>query len=79
MHSAAYKNAPAAVQFLADKGAKIEIWNRKNRFGWTPLLIAAGYRFGNFKPSADTVAALKKVMEKAGVSTVIEPPASASK
>jgi hypothetical protein len=34
------------------------VWNRKNRFGWTPLLIAQGYRFGNFKPSPDTVAAI---------------------
>lgn len=74
MHGAAYKNAPAAVQFLADKGAKIEIWNQKNRFGWTPLLIASGYRFGNFKPSATTVAVFKSIMEKAGVSTVVEPP-----
>ena len=27
MHGAAYKNLPGAVKFLADKGAKIEIWN----------------------------------------------------
>ena len=25
----------------ADNGAKIEVWNRKNKYGWTPLLIAA--------------------------------------
>ena len=37
MHGAAYKNLPAVVQFLADKGAKIEVWNRKNKYGWTPL------------------------------------------
>src|SRR5207248_2550077 len=51
MHGAAYKNLPGAVKFLADKGARIDIWNRKNKFGWTPLRIAEGYRFGNFKPS----------------------------
>ncbi len=74
MHGAAYKNLPAAVEFLASKGAKIEVWNRKNRFGWTPLLIAAGYRFGNYKPSPVTVAALTKVMSAAGVPTEIVPP-----
>jgi hypothetical protein len=73
MHGAAYKNVPAAVQFLADKGARIEIWNRKNAFGWTPLAIAAGYRFGNFKPSPPTVAVFERVMKKAGVSTAIDP------
>jgi ankyrin repeat protein len=67
MHGAAYKNLPAAVQFLADKGAKIEIWNRKNKQGWTPLTIAEGHRFGNFKPSPSTVAAFHKVMSAAGV------------
>jgi ankyrin repeat protein len=72
MHGAAYKNLPAAVQFLADKGAKIEIWNRKNKFGWTPLRIAEGYRFGNFKPSFETVAVFHRVMSAAGVSTVTE-------
>src|SRR5256886_14238774 len=30
MHGAAYKNLPKLVQFLADKGAKIEAWNRTN-------------------------------------------------
>ena len=69
LHGAAYKNLPAAVQFLADKGAKIEIWNRKNKFGWTPLVIASGYRFGNFKPSPVTVAVFHRVMRAAGVST----------
>src|SRR4029079_14234286 len=47
MHGAAYKNLPMAVKFLADKGARIDIWNRQNEYGWTPLTIARGYRFGN--------------------------------
>ncbi|HXG11390.1 MAG TPA: ankyrin repeat domain-containing protein [Gemmataceae bacterium] len=67
MHGAAYKNLPKVVQLLADKGAKIEVWNRKNKYGWTPLLIAEGFRPGNFKPSADTVAAIHRVMRAAGV------------
>jgi ankyrin repeat protein len=67
MHGAAYKNLPKAVKFLAAKGAKIDVWNREDKFGWTPLAIAVGYRFGNFKPSAETEAAVREVMIAAGV------------
>ena len=67
MHGAAYKNLPLAVKFLAAKGARIDVWNRRNEWGWTPLTIARGYRFGNFKPSAVTVAAIEQVMLSAGV------------
>ena len=42
MHGAAYKNLPKVVQFLADNGAKIEVWNRKNKYGWTPLVDRGG-------------------------------------
>ena len=55
------------VKFLAAREAKIEVWNRPDKFGWTPLIIAAGYRFGNFKPSAETEAAVREVMIAAGV------------
>lgn len=68
MHAAALKNLPKVVQFLADHGAKAEIWNRKNRYGWTPLAIAEGHRPGNFKPSFETIAAIQKVMVDAGIS-----------
>jgi ankyrin repeat protein len=71
MHGAALKNLPKVVQFLADNGAKIETWNKKNRYGWTPLLIAEGYRPGNFKPSFETIDALHKVMLAAGVTPPI--------
>ncbi len=67
MHGAAYKNLPAVVELLAAKGAKIELWNKKNKFGWTPLLIAQGFRPGNFKPSPTTITAFQKVMFAAGV------------
>jgi ankyrin repeat protein len=67
VHAAAYKNLPQVVKFLVARGAKIEVWNRENKFGWTPLAIAAGYRFGNFKPSAETEAAIREVMIAAGV------------
>ena len=68
MHGAAYKSFPKVVQLLADKGARIEVWNRKNKYGWTPLSIAEGHRPGNFKPSPETIAALHSVMLAAGVS-----------
>ena len=67
MHGAAYKSLPQMVQLLADKGAKIPVWNRKNKYGWTPLLIAEGFRPGNFKPSVETIAALHRVMRAAGI------------
>jgi ankyrin repeat protein len=68
MHGAAYKSFPKVVQLLADKGARIDVWNRKNKYGWTPLAIAEGHRVGNFKPSQETVAALKRVMRAQGAS-----------
>ena len=62
MHGAAYKNLPDVVQFLDENKADIKIWNQRNRHGSTPLLIASGYRPGNFKPSYETIAAFKKAM-----------------
>ncbi len=67
MHGAAYKNLPKVVALLAEKGADIDIWHKRNAWGWTPLEIAEGYRFGNFKPSPVTVEALHKVMLARGV------------
>ena len=63
MHGAAYKNRPAMVALLAERGADRSIWDRKNRSGWTPLLIARGHRRGNFRPSPETVAALHAITE----------------
>jgi ankyrin repeat protein len=70
MHGAAYKNLPQVVRLLDELGADIAVWNRRNEHGWTPLRIAEGYRFGNFKPSPETVSALHEVMRAHGV----EPP-----
>jgi hypothetical protein len=52
---------------LAAKGVSIKVWNRQNKYGWTPLTIAEGHPFGNFKPSAVTVAPFNKVMRAAGI------------
>jgi ankyrin repeat protein len=69
MHGAAYKSLPKVVGLLADNGAKIEVWNRKNKYGWTPLSIAEGHRPGNFKPSPETIAALHRLMRAAGITS----------
>lgn len=67
MHSAAYKNLPKVVEFLVEKGAKVDVWNQRNEYGWTPLLIAEGFRPGNFKPSFETIDAIHNVMLASGL------------
>ena len=74
MHGAAYKQLPSVVKFLSEHGARVDIWNRKNSLGWTPLRIAAGVHRGmNFRFHEPTANALRVVMTAAGVSTVLEP------
>jgi ankyrin repeat protein len=70
MHGAAYQSWSKLVPLLAEGGAKIDVWNQKNKFGWTPLDIAHGHRPGNFRPAPDTIAALEQILRAAG----IEPP-----
>jgi len=67
IHGAAYKNVPRVAEFLAQNGADISVWNTKNKHGWTPMLIAEGYRPGNFKPSADTAAGIAAIIKRAGM------------
>jgi ankyrin repeat protein len=68
MHGAAYKSLPKVAKLLVARNAKIEVWNRKNNKGGTPLLIAQGFRPGNFKPSAPTIEAISEIMLASGVS-----------
>lgn len=70
MHGAAYQSRWQLVQLLADRDARIDVWNQKNKLGWTPLMIAQGHRPGNFRPESATIAALERVMRSQGV----EPP-----
>ena len=56
-----------AAKYLVDNGADISVWNRKNKFGWTPLMIARGHRPGNFRPSPKTIVAVEEVMRAGGV------------
>ncbi|MBL8852067.1 MAG: ankyrin repeat domain-containing protein, partial [Planctomycetaceae bacterium] len=67
MHGAAYQSRPQVVRLLAEHGADISVWNRENKWGWTPLAIARGYRPGNYRPAPDTIAAIEEVMRAAGV------------
>jgi uncharacterized protein len=67
MHGAAFASWPKMVKHLHAKGAKIEVWNQKNKRGWTPLLVAEGHRFGNFKPSFETADAIKEIMIAHGI------------
>lgn len=74
MHGAAYKSWTKLVELLSRQGADIAVWNRKNDRGWTPLLIAQGYRPGNFRPSAETIDAIASVMREAGIEPPPAPP-----
>ncbi|MBI5688705.1 MAG: ankyrin repeat domain-containing protein [Verrucomicrobia bacterium] len=67
MHGAAFANFPKVVRLLDARGAKLEVWNTRNQRGWTPLLIAEGHRFGNFKPGFSTVAAFHELFRKYGL------------
>lgn len=67
LHGAAYQSRARLVDLLVERGANIKTWNQKNRWGWTPLLIAQGHRPGNFRPSPDTIAAIERAMLTRGV------------
>jgi ankyrin repeat protein len=73
MHGAAYQSRDKMIQVLADAGADIKIWNRKNKFGWTPLMIAQGNQPENFRLAPETIAVLERVMRGNGV----DPPTDA--
>jgi ankyrin repeat protein len=63
MHGAAAKHVPSVVRFLASAGAKIEIYNRKNKEGYTPLEITQGvHRSMSIVASRPTEAVMKEVM-----------------
>lgn len=63
MHGAAYRCFPEVISFLAQHGADSDVWNHKNKSGWTPVMIGEGHRPGSFKPSPETVAALHAAMK----------------
>jgi ankyrin repeat protein len=63
MHGAAYKHVPSVVRFLAQKGARVDVWNQPNKRGWTPLKIVEGIQRGmNIVSSPVTAAAVREVL-----------------
>lgn len=67
MHGAAYKHLPLVVQYLHDNGAAMEIWNRVNSSGWTPIAIAQGIHRGmSVQSSRVTEAALQQLLDQHG-------------
>jgi len=68
MHGAAYKHLPAVARFLAEAGADIDVWNRPNAKGWTPLDIVTGIHSGmNILSSPQTAQVIREIMRDAGV------------
>jgi ankyrin repeat protein len=67
LHGAAYRGANLAVQYLADKGAKLDV---KDMRGWTALTVANGINYSDFfKAQTITADLLRKLMEARGLST----------
>jgi ankyrin repeat protein len=63
MHGAAYKHVPTVVRYLADRGARQDVWNRPNSKGWTPLKITEGIQRGmNIVSSPPTAAAIRELL-----------------
>jgi len=62
MHAAAYRGANSVVQYLYDKGAKLDVAALDGR---TPLIIADGVEYGNsFAVQPHTAALLRKLGAK---------------
>jgi uncharacterized protein len=69
MHGAAYKHVPSVVRFLAENGAKVEVWNHQNDRGWTPLKIVEGIPVGmNIAGDEPTRIVIRELLEAAQAS-----------
>ena len=64
MHGAAYKHVPSVVRYLVERGARVDVWNRPNSKGWTPLKITEGVQRGmNIVSSPLTAEVIRQVMK----------------
>ena len=62
MHAAAYRGANSVVQYLFDKGAKLDVVDKSGR---TPLQVADGVEYGNsFAANPQTAVLLRKLGAK---------------
>jgi ankyrin repeat protein len=63
MHGAASKHVPSVVRYLAQAGARVEVYDRKDKEGFTPLEITQGVARGmSIIRSAATEGALLEAM-----------------
>jgi hypothetical protein len=67
LHGAAYRGANSIVEYLVDKGAKLDA---RSKQGWTPWTIANGVFYSLFfKEQRETANYLAKLMADRGIST----------
>ena len=67
MHGAAFRGVNAIVEFLLDKGARID---PRDVRGWTPFTVAKGISYGDvFKQQPQTATLLEQQMKARGLST----------
>ena len=59
MHAAAYRGANSVVQYLFDKGAKLDVVAKDGR---TPLIVADGVEYGNSFASQPQTAVLLRAL-----------------
>ena len=67
LHGAVYRGGAVPVlQFLAEKGAKLDVYNKKR---WTPLFAAEGvvYASSGIRRYPDAAALLRKLMNERGI------------
>jgi ankyrin repeat protein len=65
LHGAAVRGQTDIIQFLVDKGARLDA---RNKLGWTPLTVAAGMFFAQtFKESIDAAILIRKLMIERGL------------
>ncbi len=55
------------MRFLVTNGARADVRVSSNRWGWTPLIIAHGYREGNFRPDVATIECLEEITKAANL------------
>ena len=79
LHGAAHRGAPAIVQLLVERGARLDAALAKTgggplgwKEGWTPLAIADGVFYANtFKRSPETADLLRRLMRERGISVEV--------
>ena len=65
LHGAVISNQPSILQFLIDKGAKLDA---KNQLGWTPLMMTKGLFLANaYKEFPVAAKMLREAMAKQGI------------